>query len=131
MLEANERDRAYDEYRRCAREHEGAGRLDAAWACLEAAHVLGQSETRRHVRAHWDMLTFAWRLHDGRELLGQLLRISAAALATWIWLPAGNTGRANISSLRSMPVPEDLRALLNAGKRSHPGTAPGDTNCSF
>jgi hypothetical protein len=29
-----------------------------------------------------------------------------------IWVPIGNTGGARVSALRPMPLPDDLRALL-------------------
>jgi hypothetical protein len=29
-----------------------------------------------------------------------------------IWVPAGNTGGANVSALRRMPVPPDLERIL-------------------
>lgn len=50
--------------------------------------------------------------HDRREVLGQLSRIVAAAVFSRIWVPIGNTGRANVSALKPMPVPDDLRRVL-------------------
>jgi hypothetical protein len=47
-----------------------------------------------------------------REVLGQSVRIIAAALFSRIWVPAGNTGGANVSAMRPMPIPDDLRHLL-------------------
>ena len=67
---------------------------ELAFDHLVRAHILGQRFTGRHVRAHWEM----WRL--------------AAALFSRIWVPVGNTGRANVSAFAPMPVPHDLRALL-------------------
>jgi hypothetical protein len=29
-----------------------------------------------------------------------------------IWVPVGNTGRANVRALKAMPVPDDLRSVL-------------------
>ena len=51
---------------------------------------------------------------DARQVLGQLTRVVAAGLFSRIWVPIGNTGLADVSALRPMPVPEDLRALLDA-----------------
>lgn len=51
----------YEFYRRSAQAHERDGRVDAAWARLEAVHILGQRETRLHVAAHAAMLALAWR----------------------------------------------------------------------
>ena len=91
--------------------------LDRAFAHLERAHVLGQRSTRRHVRSHLAMLSVGWARRDARELAGQLSRLVAAALFSRLWVPAGNTGGANVSALRPMPVPDDLRALLDDDAR--------------
>jgi len=80
---------------------------------LERAHVLGQASTREHVRVHWRMLRWAWRHRDAREFAGQLLRIVGAATKTFIGLvPAGNTGGANVSAVRSMPLDPELAGII-------------------
>ena len=85
---------------------------------LERAHVLGQASTREHVRVHWHMLRWGWHRRDAREVLGQLLRIVGAASKTAFGLvPAGNTGGANVSAFRRMPVPADLEAILREARR--------------
>ena len=90
----------------------------SAFAHLERAHILGQASTREHVRAHWHMLRWALRQRDMREGLGQLFRLAGAATKTAIGLvPAGNTGGANVSPFRRMPVPDDLAALLRDASR--------------
>ena len=86
--------------------------LDAAFLRLERAHILGQSRTWLHVRAHIAMLFIGWRRRDARELVGQVLRVVAAATKSRIWVPLGNTGGANVSPFRPMPVPDDLAAVL-------------------
>lgn len=104
----------YGYYMKDACRHEAVHRIDAAWACLEAAHVLGQSHTRDHVLAHRSMLGLAWRQRDPREFVGQLFRWIAAAAVTWLWMPSGNTGRARINPFRPEPIPKDLAVLLDA-----------------
>jgi hypothetical protein len=52
---------------------------------------------------------------DFRESIGQLSRMVAAAIFSRIWVPAGNTGRANVSAFSPMPIPEDLRKILESG----------------
>ncbi|MGB5104638.1 MAG: DUF3703 domain-containing protein, partial [Steroidobacteraceae bacterium] len=84
---------------------------------LERAHILGQRSTRLHVRSHVGMLGVGWRRRDAREVSGQLARIVAAALFSRLWVPVGNTGGANVSAMRSMPVPADLRAILDSDRR--------------
>lgn len=110
---------AYWNFRDAARVHEHAGRTDGALACLEAAHVLGQRSTVLHTKTHIAMLAFGWRRRDHREFVGQLLRMLAALFATWIWVPAGNTGGADVSPFRAMPIPEDLRVVLGRNDPDH------------
>jgi hypothetical protein len=90
-----------------------AGDFDQAFHHLERAHILGQRHTWRHVKTHVGMLQVGWQRHDGREIVGQLTRIVAAALFSRIWVPLGNTGGANVSATQPMPVPPDLQALLD------------------
>ena len=96
-----------------ARQARLAGQLDQAFAHLERAHILGQSITRLHVKSHLGMLHVGWQRSDAREILGQLTRIVAAAVFTRIWVPVGNTGGANVSPTRPMPIPDDLKAVLD------------------
>lgn len=85
---------------------------------LERAHVLGQASTREHVRVHWRMLRWAWRHRDAREFAGQLLRITGAATKTFIgFVPTGNTGGANVSAVRPMPIDPELAAIIEAARR--------------
>ena len=98
---------------RAAEQRETAGDHTAAFSHLERAHVLGQASTSQHVRAHWRMLCWAWRQRDIREMLGQVLRIIGAATKTALGLvPEGNTGGANVSPFRRMPVPQDLADII-------------------
>ena len=84
-----------------------------AFAHLERAHVLGQASTREHVRVHWRMLRHGLAQRDAREILGQMLRIVGAATKTAIgFVPAGNTGGADVSPFRPMPIATDLQVIL-------------------
>lgn len=96
-----------------------AGDLAAAFAHLERAHILGQRSTWRHVRSHLGMLRIGWHRRDAREVAGQLARLVAATLFSRIWVPVGNTGGANVSAMRPMPVPDDLRRLLELADAHH------------
>ena len=84
--------------------------ISAEYSCR--AHIVGQRSTRLHVRAHVAMLRVARRRGDRRELGGQLGRIIAAALFSRIGVPEGNTGGANVSALKRMPVPDDLKHII-------------------
>ena len=96
-----------------------AAEQDAAreFAHLERAHVLGQASTREHVRVHWRMLKWAWRHRDAREFFGQTFRIAGAATKTFVgFVPEGNTGGANVSPVRPMPIDPELAAIIEKAK---------------
>jgi len=100
-----------------ARVARDAGDLERAFGHLERAHILGQRSTRLHVRSHVGMLGIAWQRRDVHEIAGQVMRIVAAALFSRLWVPVGNTGGANVSATRPMPVPPDLQEILDADRR--------------
>lgn len=88
---------------------------EAAYHHLERAHILGQPWAAAHSWSHWMMLRLALRQRDWKEASGQLLRLAAGGVLSLIgWLPSGNTGRANVSAVRPMPLPADLKALCEA-----------------
>jgi len=59
------------------------------------------------------MLAAALRRRDRAEVLGQILRPLVAAPGSLTGrYPRGNTGGADVSALQPMPIPEDLRDLL-------------------
>ena len=81
---------------------------------LARAHILSQRYTRSHVYVHWLMFRAGLAARDMREVVGQVTRMIAAALFSRIWVPIGNTGLANVSAVRPMPIPDDLKPLLEA-----------------
>jgi hypothetical protein len=96
-----------------------SGKPGDAFAHLEAAHVLGQASTREHVRVHWQMLVWGIERRDAREILGQIFRIIGAATKTVFGLvPTGNTGGANISPFKPLPVAPDLQEILESVSNS-------------
>ena len=101
-----------------ARRAEQLGDAEAAFGCLERAHVLGQPSTRLHTRVHWLMLRWAMRQRDVGEIVGQVFRIAAAATKTAFgWLPHGNTGGTSVGAFRPMPVAPELQRLIDAARR--------------
>lgn len=96
-----------------ARQAEADGRVTEAFHHIERAHILSQRHTVAHIRSHLRMWGWAWRQHRPRELVGQTTRIVAAALFSRVWVPEGNTGGANVSAIKPMPLPDDLRDLLS------------------
>lgn len=95
-----------------------AGDTSAAWTALERAHILSQPRLVPHPRVHVAMLRHAIATRDLHEALGQFARIALAPFgAATGRIPVGNTGRANVSAFRSMPIPADLRAALGREDR--------------
>lgn len=104
---------AFEAELQLAAQADAAGDGAQAFRHLERAHILAQRDTLAHVRTHGRMLGWGWRHRDLREVVGQAIRILAAALFSRVWVPVGNTGGARVSAVRPMPVPDDLRALLD------------------
>jgi hypothetical protein len=58
------------------------------------------------------MLRIGWRRRDWREVRGQLLRLAAGGVLSWLGrLPVGNTGRSDVPPEKPMPLPSDLAEL--------------------
>lgn len=90
-----------------------ASDASVSFAHLERAHILSQYSTRDHVRVHYAMLRWGVAQRSGREVAGQVVRIIAAATKTAFgWIPVGNTGGANVSPIKPMPVPDDLARII-------------------
>jgi hypothetical protein len=82
---------------------------------LERAHILSQPMAGPHVRTHLVMLGYGIRHRNAREVAGQVLRTVVAAPGSWTGkYPVGNTGGANVSAVKPLPVPDDLRVVLEA-----------------
>jgi hypothetical protein len=91
--------------------------LESAFHHLERAHVLGQSVTIEHNRVHWLMLKLGWKKKDWREIFGQMFRIVGASTKTPFGIyPTGNTGRANVSPFKPLPIPDDLQKIIKEAK---------------
>jgi len=89
--------------------------LAGEWSHLERAHVVSQPLAGLHLRTHGAMLAASRRRRDMRETLGQIVRALLAVPGSLSGrYPVGNTGGADVSAFRSMPVPDDLRPLLVA-----------------
>jgi hypothetical protein len=88
------------------------GDIERAFEHLGRAHIISQCHTWQHVHVHWLMLKLGASIGDRREVFGQLSRIFAATMFSRIWVPVGNTGRANVSAMKPMSMPDDLRILF-------------------
>lgn len=105
---------AYLDARRNATHAADRGDYDVAFAALERAHILGQRYLWPHLVTHVAMFRIALLRRDWRELAGQVVRMLATFPGYLLgWVPKGNTGGANVSALRPMPLPADLDDLLS------------------
>lgn len=96
---------------------ERVGDMQDAFRHMERAHVLGQASTREHVRVHWRMFLWGMKQRSRREVIGQVIRLVGAVTKTAIGLlPHGNTGGSNISPVKPLPVPPDLRRIIDSVK---------------
>ncbi len=96
---------------------EQAGEPLGAFRHLERAHVLGQGSTVQHVRVHLRMLAWGLRYRNAREVAGQVMRVIGAATKTWVGLvPHGNTGGANVSAFKPLPVPDELADIIDVAR---------------
>ena len=78
---------------------------------LERAHIVGQRYFWGHLFTHLWMLRVAYKRQDRREAIGQITRILAVPLGYVLgWVPVGNTGGANVSPIKPMPIPQDLQS---------------------
>ena len=108
----------YDREMQAAIESYGNDNFDKAFFHLERAHILGQSFTFPHAKAHWWMLKVGLKRRDLTEVTGQVVRILGALSFSRIWVPVGNTGGAHVPPFRSMPIPEEFQSLLKRRERS-------------
>ena len=100
-----------------ARNDQNFGNKAEAFAHLENAHVLGQASTRLHVKVHVQMLLWAVKQGNIGEFFGQLFRIAGAATKTVFGLvPHGNTGGANVSPFKAMPIKPDLNTIIKKAR---------------
>ena len=84
----------------------------SAFHHFERAHILGQPNYFRHVRSHYWMLRVGIKKAHFREIVGQIIRILGSAGSLFGQYPVGNTGGANVSPFKPMPIPEDLKPYL-------------------
>lgn len=104
---------AYQNELETARVAWGRKALHEAFAHLERAHILGQRYFLPHMQVHLWMLRIGWARRDGREVIGQIIRLLLTPLGHLTGrLPSGNTGGANVSAFQPMPIAPELDALL-------------------
>jgi len=99
-----------------------AGNPEECMAFLERAHLIGQGVFVWHWRTHWQMLALAISQSNGREVIGQLARLSLVPLGHLLGrLPLGNVGSTRMGTFDTAPLPDDIARLFeskNAGPKS-------------
>lgn len=86
---------------------------DSCYQHLERAHILGQRNYITHVNNHFWMCKVGLKQGDGREVVGQVVRMIMSVFSLldssfFHTVPVGNTGRARVNPIKAMPVPDDL-----------------------
>ncbi len=104
---------AFRESLKSAKSHYSDRNYEAAFASLETAHILGQQFLLPHIVVHVWMMRVGAARRDRREVIGQITRLIATVPGFILgWVPLGNTGGANVSALKPMPVPYELSTLV-------------------
>ncbi len=63
------------------------------------------------------MLLFGIKIKDIRVIIGQLPRLLVSCVKSFVGeIPIGNTGGANVSPLKSMEIPIDLKIIIEQNK---------------
>jgi hypothetical protein len=111
--QASRRIEAFEAAMLAARGQMAAGDAKGAFAALERAHVLGQTDFVPHLRVHLRMLRVGWSTGDRREVIGQLMRLALVPVGHLSGrLPVGNTGGANVSAFEPMTIAPELERLI-------------------
>lgn len=85
-----------------------------SWQHLERAHILGQPYPYQHSLVHWKMLGFGIHTKNTKEIIGQLPRLLVGGVKSFVGvIPVGNTGGANVPPLKPMPIPLELKKILD------------------
>lgn len=92
---------------------------EQGFKALEDAHVIGQHSTYYHTLVHYKMLMHGLKSGDLKVVLGQGFRLIGAITKTAVGLlPEGNTGGANVSPFKPMPISPENTAILEKIKHA-------------
>jgi Protein of unknown function (DUF3703) len=99
-----------------AKEFIAQGELEAGFAHLERAHVIGQAFVVPHAKSHWLMLKVEFRRRRPVAAFGQIVRLVLGILGSAVRVvPVGNTGGSNVSMFKRMPIAPDLQNIIDDG----------------
>jgi hypothetical protein len=97
-----------------ARELIASGELEASFAHLERAHIIGQNFVVPHAKAHWLMLKVEFRRGRMVAVVGQTMRIVLGMLGSAVGVvPTGNTGGTDISMFKRLPIDPELQKIID------------------
>ena len=114
------RSAAFDGEIALAKELIAKGELEAGFAHLERAHVIGQAFVVPHVRSHWLMLTLEIRRRQPVAAFGQVARLVLGILGSGVGkVPVGNTGGSNVSMFKRMPIAPELQDIIDGGAQTN------------
>ena len=84
------------------------------WDLLCAAHIAGQFVFMLHIRTHVAMFSLSAQERKAGEAAGQLMRLALVPLGHLARkLPAGNSGRANVSAFLPMDIAPQWLGLID------------------
>ena len=110
------RSMAFDNEIALAKEFIEKGELEAGFAHIERAHVIGQAFVVPHARSHWLMLKVEVRRRRPIAVFGQTVRIVLGVLGSAVGVvPVGNTGGSDISMFKRMPIEPELQNIIDGG----------------
>jgi hypothetical protein len=105
---------AYKAELKYARQARDQQQWSQAWLHLERAHILGQQQFLLHIQSHWLMLKLSIEQTNWTEIRGQIVRLLLTPIGHLTGrLPLGNPGSSRYPVLQTLPVPDDLQALLS------------------
>jgi hypothetical protein len=95
-----------------------AGDHQASFHHLSRAHILSQSSPSSHLFIHWLMFRYAIGRKDYKEISGQALRLIVTLPGHLLGrVPVGNIGWATVGLTEHLPLPEDLKEVMNKHAR--------------
>ena len=90
------------------------GDPEGAFRHLERAHFIGQTFVGAHAKAHWLMFKLEFRRRRFAAVSGQAARLVLGIIGSAVGVvPIGNTGGTDISMFKRLPIPPDLKAIID------------------
>ncbi len=90
-------------------------KIQVAWKSLERAHILGQFFWKEHLHIHFLMLSLGLKTFNFKEAMGQIPRLLLSIPGSLLRkAPKGNVGTIRAGIFEPMPIPEDLKKILDS-----------------